>query len=450
MSVNGFATAARREALAALNSARKSGSATPRERAYIDALAQYYEVKPKAPADTATPDERLHAYRDAMRDVTRNFPTDDEAKIFYGLAIIAAGPYGDTTFTEQKRADSVLLPLVAKYPTHPGLFHYIIHANDEPQLAPLALDAARRYAQLAPAIPHAQHMPSHIFIRLGLWHDVIASNVQALAAGTAYARREKMDGEWPHNVHTMDFLQYAYLQEGRDRDAERITERVVAIEKLVQPVPDNAYIRYFKTFFPARQLLEQGRWREAAAFRLTEQPDTAVWSNVVRAFTNGLGAARSGDRAAASAALGRLGSLRGEFLTQKDTAAARITANMQTSVSAWLQLALGNRDEAERLARQAAAIENAASGTPLLPAIELEGELLQAVGKPADARTAFEASLRRSPNRSRSLYGAAQSAAQAGDAVAAGRFYRQYLAVMSHSDGNRPELVAAKQFLASR
>src|SRR5947207_1199000 len=340
-------TAARREALAALNSARKSGSATPRERAYIDALAQYYEVKPKAPADTATPDERLHAYRDAMRDVTRKFPADDEAKVFYGLAIIAAGPYGDTTFTEQKRADSVLLPLVAKYPTHPGLFHYIIHANDEPQLAPLALDAARRYAQLAPAIPHAQHMPSHIFIRLGLWDEVIASNELATGSGTAYARKEKMDGEWPHNVNTMDFLQNAYLQEGLDRDAQRITDRVVSIEKLFGPVPDNAYIRYFKAFFHARQLLEQGRWREAAAFRVTVQPDTAVWSNVVLAFTNGLGAARSGDPKTAAVAVTRLDSLRGAFLTQKDTAAARITANMQTSVSAWLQLALGNRDEAE-------------------------------------------------------------------------------------------------------
>src|SRR5207248_9820873 len=364
--------------------------------------------------------------------------------------LIAAAPYGDTTFTEMRQADSVLIPFAMKYPTHPGVMHYIIHANDNPVLAPLALDAARRYAQLAPAIPHAQHMPSHIFIRLGLWDDVIASNVQALASGTAYARRENMDGEWQHNVHTMDFLQYAYLQEGRDRDAERITERVVSIEKLVQPVPDNAYIRYFKTFFPARQLLEQGRWREAAAFRLSEQPDTAVWSNVVRAFTNGLGAARSGDRAAATAALSRLGSLRGEFLTRKDTAAARITANMQTSVSAWLQLALGNRDEAERLARRAAATENDASETPLLPAVELEGEVLMAVGKPSDARTAFELSLHRNPNRARSLYGAAQSASQAGDVAAAGRFYRQYLAVMSHGDGNRPELVTARQFLASR
>src|SRR5947207_13640459 len=126
-----------------------------------------------------------------------------------------------------------------------------------------------------------------------------------------------MDGEWPHNVHTMDFLQYAYLQEGRDRDAERITERVVSIEKLVQPVPDNAYIRYVKAYFPARQLLEQGRWRQAAAFRLPEQPDTAVWSNVVRPFTNRLGASRSGVPAAATAPLRRLGALRVEFLTQK-------------------------------------------------------------------------------------------------------------------------------------
>src|SRR5256714_8570931 len=148
--------------------------------------------------------------------------------------------------------------------------------------------------------------------------------------------------------------------------------------------------------------------------------------------------------------MSRLGSLRGEFLTQKDTAAARITANMQTSVSAWLQLALGNRDEAERLARHAAAIENAASETPLLPAIELEGELLMAVGKPADARTAFERSLQRSPNRARSLYGAAQSASQAGDVAAAGRVYRHDIALESHNDGNRTETLSANQLLARR
>ncbi|HTD84424.1 MAG TPA: hypothetical protein VK648_11600 [Gemmatimonadaceae bacterium] len=441
-------TAARREALAALNSARKSGSATPRERAYIDALAQYYEVKPKAPADTATPDERLHAYRDAMRDVTRKFPADDEAKVFYGLAIIAAGPYGDTTFTEQKRADSVLLPLVAKYPTHPGLFHYIIHANDEPQLAPLALDAARRYAQLAPAIPHAQHMPSHIFIRLGLWDDVIASNVLATESGTAYARAEKMNGEWPHNLHTRDFLQYAYLQEGRDRDAQRIVDNVAHIEKVAARP---SLLRFFQAYFSARQLVETGQWREAARLRLTTPPDsTSTFSEMILAFTRAVGSARSGDPATARVEVTRLDSLSNYLAQRKDTAAAREVKNLATAASAWIQLALGNRDEAVRLARQAAANENDASETALLPATELEGDLLLAVGRPGDARKAYEVALRRTPNRARSVYGAAYAAAQSGDAVGAGRLYAQYIALMAHSDGTRPELVVAKQFVAAR
>src|SRR5207237_3944267 len=202
-------TGVRRQALADLQTARQSGSPTRRERAYIDALAAYFDAKPKPPADTATPDERGQAYLAAMQGVTRAFPTDDEAGIFYGLALITVARNGATTFKGERQADSVLIPLAMKYPTHPGVMHYIIHANDNAVLAPLALDAARRYAQLAPAIPHAQHMPSHIFIRLGLWDDVIASNELATASGTAYALKEKMDGEWPHNVHTMDFLQYA-------------------------------------------------------------------------------------------------------------------------------------------------------------------------------------------------------------------------------------------------
>jgi len=443
-------TGVRHKALSALESARKAGSPTPRERAYIEALATYFELKPKPPADTATPDERMLAYRNAMAGVARAFPADDEANIFYALAIIAAAPSGDTTFKEERRADSLLLPLAEKYPTHPGVVHYIIHANDNPVLAPLALGAARRYAQLAPAIPHAQHMPSHIFIRLGLWDDVIASNALATESGTVYEHKEKMDGEWPHNLHTMDFLQYGDLQEGRDRDAQRIADKASRIEKLsgsgYQPL-----LRYFKAFFPARLFLERGQWHEAATLRLGSPADsTSTWSEIVIAFTNALGAARDRNPSRARIAVTRLDSLHGVFLQRKDTAAAREAGNLQTAAAAWLQLALGNRDEAVRLAHQASANENDAAETPLLPAAELEGELLMAVGRPVDARHAFELSLRRNPNRARSLFGAGYSAAQAGDASAAGRFYAQYIALMAHGDGGRPELVTAKQFVAAR
>ncbi|MGH7603118.1 MAG: tetratricopeptide repeat protein [Gemmatimonadaceae bacterium] len=442
-------SAARREALTALNTGRQSRSTTPRERAYIDALAQYYEVKPVAPAVTVTPNERLHAYRDAMRDLTRKFPADDEAKIFYGLSIIAAAPYGDTTFTEQKRADSVLLPLVAKYPNHPGLFHYIIHANDAPQLAPLALEAARRYAQLAPAIPHAQHIPSHIFMLLGLWDDVIASNILATETGTAYARAEKMDGEWSHTLHTMDFLQYAYLQEGRDGDAQKIVDKVAHIEKIAHARP--SLLRFYQAYFSARQLVETGQWREAAHLRLTTPPDsTSAFSEMILAFTRAVGSGRSGDPATARMEVMRLDSLADYYSQRRDTAASRQVKNLATTASAWLQLALGNRDEAVRLARQGADNENDASETALLPATELEGDLLLAVGKPSEARKAYEVALRRNPNRARSLYGAGDAAAQSGDAVGAARLYSQYITLMQHGDGTRPELLAAKRYVAAR
>jgi tetratricopeptide (TPR) repeat protein len=443
-------TATRRQALTALDSARKVGSPTPRERAYIDALATYFELKSKPPADTVASDARMQAYRNAMQAVARGFPGDDEAGIFYALAIIAAAPTGDTTFKDERRADSLLLPLAKKYPTHPGVMHYIIHANDDPVLAPLALDAARRYAQLAPAIPHAQHMPSHIFIRLGLWDDVIASNTLATESGTVYEHQEKMDGEWWHNAHTMDFLQYGLLQEGRDREAQQVVDKMSHIQKL-SGLGNPDLLRFFQVFFAARQLLERGQWREAASLRLTSPADSSsTWSTFVLAFTRGLGAARVGDVALARAEITRLDSLHGHLVEQKDTAGARDAANTKGAASAWLQLALGNRDEAARLAHQAAVNENDAAETPLVPASELEGELLLAVGRPMDARHAFELSLRRNPNRARSLFGAGYSASQAGDPTAARRFYTQYVALMARGDGNRSELVTAKEFLAAR
>ena len=443
-------TARRRQAVDALNVARKVQSATPRERDYLEALASYFELKPKPPADSVSSNERMYAFRDGMQRVARDNPSDDEAKIFYALAIIAAAPYGDTTYADERRADSVLLPLAQKYPTHPGVMHYIIHANDFPVLAPLALDAARRYAQLAPAIPHAQHMPSHIFIRVGQWDDVIASNKLATESGTAYQQQEKMDGEWWHNVHTMDFLQYAYLQEGRDREAQQIGERMSRITK-VAGMGDQSFLRFFKGFFATRQLLEQGRWREAAGFRLASPADTmSTWSEIVIAFTNAVGAARTAEPQSARVAIARFDSLRGVLVQRKDTAGAREAGNTRMAAAAWLELAVGNRDEAARLAHQATVEENSAAETPLLPAAELEGELLMAIGKPTEARQAFELSLRRMPNRARSIFGAASAAAQAGDAVAARKYYAQYIAQMAHSDGTRAELATAKQFVAAR
>jgi tetratricopeptide (TPR) repeat protein len=442
-------TAVRRQALSALQSARKIGSSSPRERAYIEALATYFELKPRPPADTASSDDRIHAYRDAMARLSGAFPDDDEAKIFYALAIISAAPGGDTTFKEERRADAILLPLAEKYPTHPGVMHYIIHANDNPVLAPLALDASRRYAQLAPAIPHAQHMPSHIFIRLGLWDDVIPSNALATESGTVYEHQEHMDGEWWHNLHTMDFLQYAYLQEGRDRDAQAITDRTSRIEKL-SGLGDQSFLRGFKAFFPARQLLERGQWQEAAHFRLNSPTDsTMTWSETTIAFTNALGAARAGDAATARVAIDRIDSIRVALAQHKDTAGARTVGNIHTAASAWLQLALGNRAEAARLAHQAATTENDAAETPLVPAAELEGELLLAIGRPADARHAFELALRRTPNRARSLFGAGSAAARVGDVAGARRYYAQYLAQMAHGDGSRAELVTAREYLGS-
>jgi tetratricopeptide (TPR) repeat protein len=442
-------SAARREATADLSRARALRPRTARERAYIEALATYFEATPQPPADTVTPKQRRQAYKRAMASVAREFPDDDEASILYALALIAASPYGDTTFAAAKQADSILLPLARKRPTHPGVAHYIIHANDAPPLASLALDAARRYAQLAPAIPHAQHMPSHIFIQLGLWDEVIASNRHATESGAAYERQERMDGVWGHRLHTMDFLQYAYLQQGRDAEAAKLVDEVGRAVRTVPP--DSEGLPYYQTLFRARQALERGAWQEAAEVTVPTAPDAGLTSSGAMArFARGLGAARSGDTARARRAVGGLDSVEQRLRQRQDSNTARFVSTQRTALSAWLALSSGDSARAGRLATEAAAQENDAVETPLIPAGELQGELLLALGRNSDALRAFELTLRRNPNRARSLFGAARAAALAGDTDTARRRYRDYLALMAHANGNRPELEMARRFAASR
>ena len=392
----------------------------------------------------------MHAYRDAMHRVALDNPADDEAKIFYALAIIAAAPYGDTTYKDERLADSVLLPLARKYPTHPGVMHYIIHASDFPVLAPLALDAARRYAQLAPAIPHAQHMPSHIFIRLGLWDEVIASNTMATESGTVYEHQEKMDGEWWHNVHTMDFLQYGYLQEGRDLEAQKILDKTSRIDKLAG-IGNPTLLPFYKAFFAARQLLERGQWSEAANLRLNLPVDTmSTWSGIVIAFTNAVGAARVGNPELSRAAIVRLDSLHSVLVQRKDTAGARSLGSMQTAASAWLQLALGNRDEAARLAHQAGTNENDDSEDATHTGRRARGRAHDG-DRPAERRTA---GFRACPSTHRT----ALAASLARPAPLLRRATPPLLGAttldtslqMAHGDGSRTELTTAKRFVAAR
>ena len=423
---------------------------TPREQDYLMAIDAYYK-------DYATtdPNARLLTYAQAMEGVERRSPGDHEAQIFYALALIGLGQVNatDTTFTYQKRADSILEPLFRREPRHPGLAHYLIHANDVPQLARLGLYAARRYAELAPDVPHAQHMPSHIFTRLGLWNDDIASNTRSAAAARRFEDERHLHALWDQRGHAWDYLIYAYLQQGREREAKGVVDSAAAVTAgyPVGSLP-NAYAL---AAIPARYALERGQWRDAAALAVRPAPEWRA-AEAITHFARALGAARSGDTAATGAEVTALGEIE-----RAEAAAGGAHAYWSGQVkiqrlaaTAWAARAAGDTAEAMRQATAAAELEDGTQKHPVtpgavLPARELLGDLLLELGRPAEAARAYVASLAQQPNRARSLFGAARAAALAGDAKTAKARYQEFLQLMEKADGERPELQVARQFLAA-
>lgn len=424
---------------------------TPRERGYLAAIRAYY-------ADYGETDHqtRLVAYSRAMDDVRRRNPRDREAAIFYALSLIALGQANatDTTFSYQKRADAILEPLFKVEPRHPGLAHYLIHTNDVPQLARFGLYAARRYAEIAPDVPHAQHMPSHIFTRLGLWDDDIASNTRSAAAARAFEDERHLNALWDQRGHAWDYLVYAYLQQGRDAEAKRVVDEAAAVTA-VYPVGSltNAYAL---AAIPARYALERGRWQDAAALAVRPAPEWRA-AEAITHFARALGAARSGDTASARSALSAL-----DEIERAERAAggahlywAGQVRIQRLAASAWLTRTTGDTTEAVRLAANAANLEDVTQKHPVtpgsvLPARELLGDLLLEFGRPAAAARAYAASLTQQPNRARSLFGAARAAALSGDVAAARTRYRQYLTLMEKGDGARAELEIARGAVSRR
>src|SRR3989454_8918954 len=418
---------------------------TPRERDYLAAIDAYYKD------DAATdPKTRLLASAQAMEGLQRRNPRDREAEIFYALTLIALGQANatDTTFIYQRRADSILEPLFRREPRHPGLAHYLIHTNDVPQLAQLGLYAARRYAEIAPDVPHAQHMPSHIFTRLGMWDDDIASNTRSAAAARRFEDEGQLHALWDQLGHAWDYMVYAYLQQGRERAAKRVVDLAAAVTA-VYPVGSltNAYAL---AAIPARYALERGRWREAAALAVRPAPEWRA-AEAITYFARALGSARSGDSAGARSAISAL-----DDVERVEGAAggahsywAGQVRTQRLAASAWLARAMGDTAGAVRLAASAADLEDVTQKHPVtpggvLPARELLGDLLLELGRPSDAAKAYAASLAQQPNRARSLFGAARAAELAGDVTTARTRYRDYLALMEKSDGARAELEIAR------
>src|SRR5213082_996385 len=424
---------------------------TTRERGYLDAIRAYY-----ADYDRTDPKARLVRYALAMDSVRRRSPSDTEAAIFYALALIAVGQANatDTTFTYQKRADSILEPLFRREPRHPGLAHYLIHTNDVPQLAAHGLYAARRYAEIAPDVPHAQHMPSHIFTRLGAWDDAIASNTRSAAAARAYEVERGLNAMWDQRAHALDYLAYAYLQQGRDTAARR-----VAAEAAAAPAGFPAGSlphEYAGAAIPARVALERSAWDEAARLTVHPAPEWPAAEGITH-FARAIGAARGNDSAAARQELLVLARIDSALTASGGPQAywAGQVAIQLLAAKAWLDLVMGDTAAAILHARQAADREDGTqkhpvTPGPVLPARELEGDLLLSVGKPTEAAQAYAATLALSPNRARSLFGLARAAERTGDMATARGKYREFLDLMAKGDGARPEVAIARRAVASR
>jgi len=425
-----------KEGRAELAKARDTGPKTPRETEYIEAAAAFYQDSAKMDYQA-----RATAYCKAMGRLYARYPDDLEAGAFDALSLIASEPPDDHTLANRKQAIAILQKLFVQEPDHPGVAHYLIHAADVPELAPLGLKAARRYAKIAPASPHALHMPSHIFTRLGLWQDSIASNIaSAAAAQTSMAIHM---GGTSHAAHAMDFLNYAYLQIGRDADAQQMVEEVKAI-----PGIKTEPLAFSVTKFDARYAIETHDWKRAAG--LTAPAGASLGVQAMALWAASMGAARSGDAAAANQALEKFRAVCTKMLANHEEYGSHPYATEYDEASAWVALAEGKKDEALKTLQTAADREDAGGVDDLImPAREMLGDLLLAVESPAEALVAYQTALKEAPNRFDGLYGAAKAARLSGHLDAARDYYARLEANCARADGERSELQEARTFLAA-
>ena len=413
---------------------------TARERAYILAMHAFYGP------ERADYQARARAYSEQMEKIYQNYPEDKEAAAFYALSLLASEPEGDTTFANRKKAAAVLEPLFASEVDHPGVAHYLIHAYDKPQLAEQGLAAARRYAKIAPASAHAVHMPSHIFARMGLWQDDINSNLSSIAI-TRKASDMHMGGAG-HQFHAMDFLLYAYLQTGRDADAQNLIQQVNAMPKMEDSV-DVGYdvSSYAKAEFPAVYDLEMHHFADAAA--LQPVPGANNETDAITFYARALGAARSGNVQQAQADVAKLQSLEQKASAEKRIGLADSIAEDRKAAQAWIDHAEGNDTAAIASLRSVAEKAEAAGDEPgSLPAREMIADMLMEMKRPEQALAEYQTDLKFNPNRFGGLSGAARAAEMAGKTEQANTYYAQLIKVCSGSSSDRPELQHARELLA--
>jgi tetratricopeptide (TPR) repeat protein len=416
----------------ALDKGRAIGAKTQRERDWIEAIGAYYRDHDKVPLNT-----RMAAYTTAMEQLAQRYPDDFEASVYYALTLQASAPKNDKTYANQLKSAEILERLFKKNPEHPGVAHYLVHAYDYPPLAEKGVKVAGLYAKIAPAAPHARHMPSHIWSMVGMWEESIASNRSALEIQPDYH-------------HATDFMVYAHLQLAQDAKAKALVDQIAALPKQELPnMPTYTAV----AVIPARYALERGDWAGAAALPVLstgrQQADSLV------RFTRGLGMARSGDLPGAKREVQAMQELRSALEKSNQSYWADRTEEQMLAVSAWVAHAEGKRDEALKLMRAAAdgedaSVKHVAMENRLYPMRELLGELLLQMGQSADAQRELEASLKENPNRYRGLYGAGRAAEVAGDRQKAVGYYEKLVALASKADTPRPEISRVKAFLGQR
>jgi Tfp pilus assembly protein PilF len=423
------------EGAAALAKGKALSAKTPRERDYIEALDAMY-----ADYDKVDHRARVLAYLKAMEQLAQRYPNDDEAQIHYALALNVGASPADKTYANQLKGAAILEKIWARQPEHPGIAHYLIHLYDTPALAEKGLAAARRYAKVAPGAAHAQHMPSHIFTRVGYWQESIASNIES-------GRVAKEAGDFHDQLHSMDYLVYAYLQLGQDSKAKAVIDNMNAVTGFTETFLPGPYALAVS---PARYAVERGDWKAAAELQVRPSPLANV--QAITYFARALGAARSGNPEAAKIDIARLTELRDKLRDAKDAYWSEQVDIQRQVATAWVLYAEGKRDDALNAMSAAADAEDKTEKHPVTPGVpkparELYGVMLLDSGKAREALAAFEATLKKEPNRLGAYVGAAASAEKAGDKAKARDYYEKIVAIADGADNSRTEVADARAYL---
>jgi tetratricopeptide (TPR) repeat protein len=428
----------------AIEKAKSLNPPTPYEQDYIAAIESIYKDW-----KTVKHQERIVKWEIAQQKLMEKYPDDIDAGAFYSLSLLTTAPKSDKTFSNQKKAGEILEKLLVKAPEHPGLFHYTIHAYDNPQLAPKAVDVARKYDKLAPDVPHALHMPSHIFVRLGMWRDAVDWNIRSAASSLKNSLGNEILKDYPH---ALDYLMYSYLQLGEDQQSEDIFKKLTAVNNY----EDMFQCAYGTAAGQVRYLLERRKWQEAEMLSV-RNPGTIQWDKYPYAesivyFARGLGAARNGNIATAKDALAMLNKLYDRTLEIGQTYWAVTIDVQRITVEAWIAHSEGNEIEALTLMKKAADLEDSVDKHPVtpgavLPARELLGDMLLFYGKFNEAIDAYKFTLTISPNRFNSLFGLGNAYVQSGDLSNAKKCFVQLMEMTSSSKTNRNEISEASDFL---